>query len=105
MNRIQWGLLPAAALCLLPSFAHAQADTSTQTPLPVRSVSLFTSGVSYIERGGMVDGNASVALSFPTDQINDLLKSLVLIDSGGAGAAGHLWGARPGEPDIAVVRD
>ncbi len=87
MNRIQRGLLPAAALsaalCLLPIAAHAQADTSTPTPLPVRSVSLFTSGVSYIERGGTVNGNAAVALSFPTDQINDLLKSLVLIDSGG----------------------
>jgi len=83
MNPVQRLLLPAAALCLLPTLAYAQADTATPTPLPVRSVSLFTSGVSYIERGGTVDGNAAVALSFPTDQINDLLKSLVLIDSGG----------------------
>lgn len=83
MNPIQRLLLPSAALCLLPNFGSAQADTLPQTPLPVRSVSLFTSGVSYIERGGTVDGNASVALSFPTDQINDLLKSLVLIDGGG----------------------
>jgi len=63
--------------------AHAQAQTGPPTPLPVRSVSLFTSGVSYIERGGTVDGNADVALLFPTDQVNDLLKSLVLIDSAG----------------------
>lgn len=79
MNRVLC-LLPAAA-CLLPVFAQAQ--TSPPSPLPVRSVSLFTSGVSYIERGGTVDGNADVALLFPTDQVNDLLKSLVLIDSAG----------------------
>lgn len=81
MNRVLC-LLPAAA-CLLPVFAQAQAQTSPPSPLPVRSVSLFTSGVSYIERGGTVDGNADVALLFPTDQVNDLLKSLVLIDSAG----------------------
>ncbi len=81
MNRVLC-LLPAAA-CLLPVFAHAQAQTSPPSLLPVRSVSLFTSGVSYIERGGTVDGNADVALLFPTDQVNDLLKSLVLIDGGG----------------------
>ncbi len=83
MNPFQKMLLPVGALCLLPSVSRAQDALAPPTPLPVRSVSLFTSGVSYTERGGTVDGDASVALSFPTDQINDLLKSLVLIDSGG----------------------
>lgn len=83
MNRCLRVLPLAAALCLPPAAARAQAEMPAPAALPIRAVSLFTSGVSYIERGGTVDGDASVALLFPTDQVNDLLKSLVLLDSGG----------------------
>src|SRR5258707_9242006 len=48
------------------------------SPLPVRRVTLFTSGVAYTERGGAVEGNANVPLVFRTAQINDILKSMVL---------------------------
>jgi hypothetical protein len=74
-------LLTLAAL--LAVSARAQAPAPLADPLPVRQVTLFTSGVSYTERGGEVDGNASVALVFRTAQINDILKSLVLIDARG----------------------
>src|SRR5437870_4539126 len=50
--------------------------------LPVTRVVLFTSGVGFLQREGEVTGNASVELSFRTEQINDLLKSLVLQDLG-----------------------
>ncbi len=52
-------------------------------PLPIKQVTVFTSGVSYIERGGSISGDASVPLTFRTAQINDLLKSLTLIDTQG----------------------
>ena len=51
--------------------------------LPIRHVVLFNSGVGYLQRDGEVDGNAHVDLSFPTNDINDLLKSMVLQDLGG----------------------
>ncbi|MFQ6097372.1 MAG: hypothetical protein ACE5O2_06540 [Armatimonadota bacterium] len=51
--------------------------------LPLSRVVLFSSGVGYFERTGEVEGAASVELSFRTDQINDILKSLVLLDLGG----------------------
>ncbi len=51
--------------------------------LPIRQVVLFNSGVGYFQREGDVTGNAQVDLSFPTSDINDLLKSLTLEDSGG----------------------
>src|ERR1043165_5872750 len=51
--------------------------------LPVRRVTLFTSGVAYTERGGAVEGDASVPLTFRTAQINDILKSMVLLDETG----------------------
>jgi hypothetical protein len=72
----------------IPLFAaalpmHAQAPAAPPSPLPVRQVTLFTSGVSYTERAGEVDGNAAVPLVFRTAQINDILKSMVLIDEAG----------------------
>lgn len=53
------------------------------SPLPIREVTLFTSGVAYTERGGIVDGDATIPLLFRTAQINDILKSLILLDEKG----------------------
>jgi hypothetical protein len=46
-------------------------------------VVLFTSGVGYYQREGEVEGHARVDLTFPVQDINDLLKSLVLQDLAG----------------------
>jgi hypothetical protein len=49
-------------------------------------VVLFSSGVGYFQREGTVDGTVRVDLSFPVQDINDLLKSMVLRDLDG----GHI---------------
>ena len=67
---------------LLPPALSAQADEKDAT-VPVSSLVMFTSGVSYFQHDGTVDGNAKMELTFSTDQINDLLKSLVLRDLDG----------------------
>ena len=54
--------------------------------LPIGQVVLFSSGVGYFQREGMVEGTARVDLSFPVQDINDLLKSMVLRDLDG----GHI---------------
>src|SRR5437588_2210125 len=54
-----------------------------ESPLPIRQVVLFNSGVGYFQREGEVQGDARVDLTFPAGDINDLLKSLVLQDLGG----------------------
>ncbi len=72
-----------ASTLLLTVPAWAQAPQTAPSSLPVRQVTLFTSGVSYTERGGSVDGDATVPLLFRTAQINDILKSLVLLDQTG----------------------
>ena len=59
------------------------ADTAQAANLPVKAVTLFSSGVSYTLREGQVSGNAQVPLVFRTVQINDLLKSMVLLDENG----------------------
>jgi hypothetical protein len=53
------------------------------TALPISQVVLFNSGVGYIQREGEVTGDGRVDLTFPTSDVNDLLKSLILQDGGG----------------------
>ena len=61
------------------------AAAALAADLPVTGVALFTSGVGYFERVGSVQDNTTVELTFRTEQVNDILKSLVLQDlSGGA---------------------
>ena len=55
----------------------------TEVSLPIQSVTLFASGVAYIERGGdLPPGESRALLTFRVAQINDILKSLVLMDEG-----------------------
>ncbi|HEY2588169.1 MAG TPA: hypothetical protein VGI81_20665 [Tepidisphaeraceae bacterium] len=86
----------AAALVLLMVFAGSavlgQPDPAAAPPatrpagesdVPVKEVVLFSSGVGYFEHAGRVTGNGSTVLRFKTDQINDILKSLLLEDLDG----------------------
>src|ERR1043166_8485216 len=51
-------------------------------------IALFNSGGGYFEAASSVEGNATAELTFRVDQVNDILKSLVLRDlDGGAVAA------------------
>jgi hypothetical protein len=77
--------LAAAALAACPT-ARAQAPATqpaaaaAATDVPVREVVLFSSGVGYFEHFGTVRGDGTAELRFKTNQINDILKSLVLQD-------------------------
>lgn len=73
-------LIVALGGALCGSAAIAQAP---EQPIPLRNVVLFSSGVGYFQREGRVEGNAEIDLSFRADQINDILKSLVLFDPQG----------------------
>ena len=63
--------------------ARPAAKTSSADQLPIGQVVLFSSGVGYFQREGTVEGNARVDLSFPVQDINDLLKSMVVRDLDG----------------------
>ena len=65
----------------------ATTCVATAADLPLRQVVLFSSGVGYFQREGVVEGDATVQLAFRTEQINDLLKSLVLMDRDGGKVA------------------
>jgi hypothetical protein len=63
--------------------AKAEDGAAAESTLPIKRVVMFSSGVGYFQHQGKVDGNASVHLKFRVDNINDLLKSMVLEDRGG----------------------
>jgi hypothetical protein len=95
MRRTLWLVPPAAALltaaflALRPSPVPAGAepvakpDGAAAPPLPVAQAILYSSGVGYFQREGQVEGNSRIDLTFPVQDINDLLKSMVLQDLGG----------------------
>src|SRR5205807_1226876 len=62
--------------------------------LPVTQVVLFNSGVGYFARSGEVEGEARVDLHFPENDVNDLLKSMVLQDFGGGRVAAVSYDSR-----------
>lgn len=73
-----------AQLRRLPRSATPPTTTikpNTQT-LPIRKVILYSNGVAYIERRGTVTGHAEVSLSFKQSQVDDVLKSMVVLDLG-----------------------
>jgi hypothetical protein len=81
MRQIPLTLL--AFLTATVTFAQAAPPATAPGDVPVKSVVLFRSGVGYFEHFGTVNGDAQTQLHFKTDQINDILKSLVLEDLDG----------------------
>jgi hypothetical protein len=64
------------------STTQPQAIRSNAQTLPIRRVILYSNGVAYIERRGAVTGHAEIDLSFKQSQVDDVLKSMVVLDLG-----------------------
>ena len=69
-----------AAACVLIALPASGDD---DVRLPLKRVVLFTSSVGYFEHEGQITGDQDVELKFHVDNINDLLKSMVLQDLDG----------------------
>jgi hypothetical protein len=59
-----------------------ETQPSAGQSLPLRRVTLYSNGVAYFERRGTVTGRAEIDLSFKQSQVDDVLKSLVVLDLG-----------------------
>ncbi len=87
MNLFRWSAwltLVAAA----PAFANADS-------LALKRVMLSTGGVAYLEYETEVAGNAELTLSAPLEQVDDILKSIVVYDSKGGIGNASLAGRNP----------
>ncbi|HXP77346.1 MAG TPA: DUF4139 domain-containing protein [Stellaceae bacterium] len=75
-------------LCLagVPAFA---------SDLALKRVMLSTGGVAYLEYEAEVEGDAKLTLNVPLDQVDDILKSIVVYDSKGGVGAASLPGRQP----------
>jgi len=60
----------------------AESTSDTSGHLPVKRVVLYKNGVGYFEHTGRVRGNQEVDIDFTTAQLNDVLKSLTVVDLG-----------------------
>lgn len=61
----------------------AQAQEKKAVEIPLQRVVLFSSGVGFFQHDGKVQGDAETQLQFRVEDINDLLKSMVVADLGG----------------------
>src|SRR5208283_46284 len=68
---------------------EAEAKESTgNASLPVKKVVLYKNGVGYFEHSGRVHGNQELGIEFTTAQLNDVLKSLTVVDLNGGKISG-----------------
>lgn len=83
-------LLLVVSVCVLSAAAQTQrkaplpsvANSGLVNTLPIRRVILYSNGVAYIERRGVVTGKVEINLSFKQSQVDDVLKSMVVLDLG-----------------------
>ncbi|MGH9660856.1 MAG: hypothetical protein ACRD96_20070, partial [Bryobacteraceae bacterium] len=56
--------------------------------LPIRQIVLYKHGVGYFERAGQLQPGETGRLDFKTSEMNDVLKSLTLVERGGGKISG-----------------
>jgi hypothetical protein len=91
-----------AVVCLLAvvSFNHdslsqSSAESADYARLPVTRVVLYKNGVGYFEHSGKVRGSQEVNIDFTTAQLNDVLKSLTVLDLGKGRITGVSYNSNP----------
>src|ERR1700681_4766721 len=105
MKRVLLALYVCLSVCYLsPAQTKSEAtDASKSSPaerearkdgdeaaarLPVRRVVLYKNGVGYFEHLGRVRGSQGVHIDFTSAQLNDVLKSLTVLDLSGGPITG-----------------
>ncbi len=75
--------------------ARAKAALAPLADLPLRHLTLYSSGVGYFEHAGHVPAGSEATFHFTVEQLNDVLKSLLV-----RGAAGSVAVRYPGQEPI-----
>src|SRR5262249_42140805 len=70
----------ALALTFISFITSSAIAQSVDNPPPLRRVTLYKHGVGYFERQGKITGDSQVSFLFDAAQMNDVLKSLVVLD-------------------------
>ena len=72
----------------IPFLLVLTAAVAFAADLPVRQVVLYKHGVGFFERAGRLGPGESARLDFDASEMNDVLKSLVIEEQGGARISG-----------------
>lgn len=91
------GVIIISAVAMTPGLANAAEDS-----FQLQRVILSSGGVGYLEFAADVEGTADLALQVPLDQVDDVLKSIVVYDQDGGIGQVSLPGR---EPLAQVFRD
>jgi len=78
------------ASTLIATGKTSAGDSANSARLPVKRVVLYKNGIGYFEHTARVHGNQDLAIDFTTGQLNDVLKSLTVVDLG----EGHIGSVR-----------
>ena len=84
-------LLPVCTA--IPNRVWAQGNTAVDASLPVKRVVLYKTGVGYFEHLGRVRESQDVTIPFTSGQLNDVLKSLTVLDLNGGRITGVEYGS------------
>jgi hypothetical protein len=79
---------------VLLTAVSVRAEEPKGANLPLKRVVLFSSGVGFFENAGKVENDAKVQMKFKVDQINDLLKSMVVQDLDGGQVSTVNYGSK-----------
>ncbi|MDR0842776.1 MAG: DUF4139 domain-containing protein, partial [Acidobacteriota bacterium] len=71
-----------AAIVFASCAAASAVQAQEAVPVPVRNVELYKNGMGFFEHLGTVKNSQSVEIALPGSQLNDVLKSLTVLDLG-----------------------
>jgi hypothetical protein len=96
----------ALCVCLLGFSAQGQERSQDDSAsLPIKRVVLYKNGVGYFEHLGRIQNNQQVTIAFTSGQLNDVLKSLTVLDLNGGRITGVAYGsAAPVEKQLGDLR-
>jgi hypothetical protein len=93
MKRFPLPVLPACiAVFLTGAGLYAQAagtSAGTEEAIPLRKITVYSSGVAFFEHSGTLSKPALIKLPFNAGAVDDALKSLVINDSASAAPSVH----------------
>src|ERR1051325_6527017 len=93
------------ALVLFSASSLNAQGPSDLEKLPVKRVVLYKNGVGYFEHLGSIRNSQDVAIAFTSNQLNDVLKSLTVLDLDGGSIGGVAYGsAAPVERQLGDLR-
>src|ERR1700693_567171 len=93
-------------VCFFLALALASGqETNDNNKLPVKRVVLYKNGVGYFKHLGQVRDSQDVAIPFTPGQLNDVLKTLTVLDLNGGRIAGVAYGtAAPVDRQLGDLR-